>query len=230
MKCDNPINCNECKWKSNSLFRELAETDKEFLFSEKNQLHFKKGQQIFQEGTVPRGLYCIQEGKVKIAQLGNDGKEIILHLAKGSDIMGHRAILGEDTFSCSAYALEDTNICFIPRSTFVQLVKKNTNLSFQILQLLARELKESETRTTIIAQSNSRDKIIQSLNLLIDCYGFEHDGKTIDVIVSREELANLSGTTRETAIRVLTELKDEHLIDLDHKKIIILDRSFLCLF
>ena len=94
-------------------------------------------------------------------------------------------------------------------------------LSFQILQLLARELKESETKTTIIAQSNSRDRIIQSLNLLIDCYGFESDGKTIDVIVSREELANLSGTTRETATRVLTELKEENWIDLDHKKIII---------
>lgn len=219
MLCSDQKNCEHCASNYHSFFSDLPLAESGVLHLEKKTVAFKKGELIFQEGSRPRGLFCIQEGKVKIVQTGPDGKEIILHLANNANIMGHRAILGNDTYSCSAYAIEDCTVCFIPRNTFIELVEKNSKLAFQIIQLLARELKESEEKTTIIAQSTSREKIIKSLILLADCYGFEEDNKTLNVIVSREELANMSGTTRETATRILSELKEEGRIELIRKKI-----------
>ena len=76
---------------------------------------FEKGETIFQEAAAPKGIFCIEKGKVKVSQLGLDGKDQILHLAKDGDVMGYRATLSGDIYSCSATAIEQSHICFIPK-------------------------------------------------------------------------------------------------------------------
>lgn len=220
-------NCNDCKLRPQSIFCELNGGELRLLNSSKNCIIYKKGQLIFNEGSYPRGLYCVNSGKIKITQTGIDGREQIVHLAKGADIMGYRAILSGDKYSCSAIAMEESSVCFIPKDMFFSLVEKNPKVSFQLMQLFSIELKEAEKKITNFAQRPVKERVAQSLLLLSECYGFERDGYTIDIIITREEIANMSGTARETAIRALIELKDKKIIELSGKKIRILSQDTL---
>jgi CRP/FNR family transcriptional regulator len=214
--------CGLCFARIKSVFNELNTEEVTLLNRVKKCVNFKKGDIIFQEGTYPHGLYCVNKGKIKLYQLGAEGKEQIMHFAKESDILGYRAILGKDKYSCSAVALDDCNLCFIPIDTFNNLVENNPKMAFQIISLFSSLLKQAERKITSLAQTSVKERIAQSLLLLKECYGYESDGATINVVITREEIANISGTTRETATRLLFELKDEQLINLDGKKVRIL--------
>ena len=115
--------CVFCKARLKSIFSDLSNDEMQQLEDIKTCQVIKKGKLLFSEGAYPRGLYCVQSGKIKIAQTGTDGKEQIVHMLKNGDIMGHRAIFGEDTYSCSAIALEDSHVCFLPKHHFIKWLK-----------------------------------------------------------------------------------------------------------
>ena len=93
----------------------------------------------------------------------------------------------------------------------------------KIANLLSEELKQAERKITITAQQPVKDRVAQCLLVLIKNYGYEKDNSTINIVVKRQEIAGLSGTTRETATRILYQLKSNKIIDLIQKKIKILD-------
>ncbi|MFI5148171.1 MAG: Crp/Fnr family transcriptional regulator [Bacteroidia bacterium] len=193
----------------------------------KHHSSYTKGQTIFCEGSYPRGLFCVNDGKIKITQTGVDGKEQIVHLARNADVLGYRALLSGDAYSCSAIAMEDSTICFIPKDAFLFLVEKNSRLGLQLINLLSKELRNTENKLTQIAQRPARERVAQTILLLKECYGFASDGITLNIMISREEIASMSGTTRETAIRVLVKLNAEKVIALKGKKIQIRDPAEL---
>lgn len=227
MKIEQPISCSACSARFNSIFKELKSDELEQLEQGKSCKQYDKGEVIFNEGAYPRGLFCIQSGKIKLSQVGADGKEQIVHLAHDGDIMGYRAILGEDTYSCSAMALEESKVCFIPKPDFNNLIEKNSKLTLQIVHLLSDELKQAERKITSTAQQPVKNRLAHSLLALKKNYGVETDNKTINISIKRKELANLAGTTRETATRLLYEMQEQKLIELSGKKIKILDEQLL---
>lgn len=212
-------NCINCAVREKSIFCELNATEVQALNASRGTVEYKKGDLIFSEGTTPRGLYCVSNGKIKVSQLGVDGKEQIVHLAKDGDVMGYRAILSGDTYSCTATAIEDSSLCFIPKNIFLAMVEGNSKLALQIVNLFSIELKEAEKKITRTAQRPVKERLAQCLLLLKESYGFEEDGITINVTTTREELANIAGTTRETATRLLYELNNDKIIELCGKKI-----------
>lgn len=221
------IHCLSCNSRSKSIFCDLNGDEIAGLDENKETTVYKKGQVIFNEGSRPRGLYCVNDGKVKVSKMGDEGKEHILHLAKGGDIMGYRAILSGDTYSCTATVLEDSVICFVPRSHFFDMVEKNGTLSMKVIKLLSQELKTAEKGITDLAQKPVRERLAEALLFLKETYGYEQDGKTINVKMTREELANVIGTATESAIRLLSELNKDKVIELIGKKIKILNMQLL---
>ena len=221
------INCINCKARSQSIFEGLNNEELKLLESIKNRFSIKKGESLFTEGVFPKGLYCLNEGKIKLSQIGFDGKEQIVHLAHDGDILGYRALFGEDQYSCSAMSIEHSKVCFIPKSQFYNFVKNNAKLLIKIANLLSEELKQAERKITITAQQPVKDRVAQCLLVLIKNYGYEKDNSTINIVVKRQEIAGLSGTTRETATRILYQLKSNKIIDLIQKKIKILDLNKL---
>lgn len=219
--------CQSCTARFKSVFCELHDDELEYLNSSKGCSSYKKGQVIFSEGTHPLGLFCVNSGKIKLTMLGEEGKEQIIHLAKDGDIMGYRALLSGDTYSCSATALEDTNVCFVPKSVFFLMVEKNSSISMQLMKLLSSELKNAEKNITDLAQKPVRERLAEALLFLKETYGYEQDGATINVVLSREEIANIVGTATESAIRLLSEFKSDNLIELKGKKIKIIDTKRL---
>jgi len=142
-------------------------------------------------------------------------------------VMGHRAILSEDKYSCSAVAMEDSHVCFIPKAPFYSMVEQNSKLALKIAHLLSDELKEAEQKITHTSQHPVKDRLAQALLYLKQNYGFESDQATLNVTIKREDLANLVGTTRETATRLLYEFQENKLIELVGKKIRFLNESKL---
>ena len=221
------LGCYYCNARLNSVFSEINAAQAEELNKAKCCRLFKKGQVIFDEGTYPHGLYCVNNGKIKIIQAGADGREQILHLAKNGDIMGYRALLSGDKYSCSAVAMEDSCLCFIPAGVFTGMVEHNARLALNIIRLFSDELKEAEKTITDIAQKTVKERLAQGILLLYRYYGTEADGKTINVQVTREEIADIVGTVRETVTRSLMEFDKEKIIKLEGKKIKILNHARL---
>ena len=211
--------CRYCHARYKSIFAELNELEMNMLSTVKTCMAFKKGQVVFKENTNPRGLYCINSGKFKLSRLGSDQKEQIVHLAQSGDVMGFRALLGGGKYNCTATALEDAVVCYIPKETFSELMSESPRLSKRMLNFISEMLRDTEIKLTVLGQNNVKERLIHSLSLLIDKYGFEPDGSTINLAIRRQELADMSGTTRETATRLLFELEIENIIQLKGRKI-----------
>ncbi len=213
--------CVLCTSRDASVFCNLNHDELEELDLSKGANFYKKGQTIFEEGFRPQGIYCISQGKIKVAKRGDRGKEQIIRLAKNGDIIGYRALISGENYSASAYALEDSVVCMIPKQTFVATMQRNPTLTHKLIYLLTHDLKVAEQKVTELAQKPVRERLAESLLMLKETYGFEKDNKTLSVVLSREDFANLIGTATETVIRLLSDFDTEKLIQLDKKKIIL---------
>lgn len=183
---------------------------------------YRKGQEIFHEGAHPYGIYCINTGKVKLSHSGDEGKDQIIRLVRPGDLIGYKALIDNEPYTATATVLEDSAVCFIPRDIFLQVLQTDNALSLKMMQILTSELRRAETKITHLAQKPVRERLAETLLTLKNTYGLEADEQTINVTLSREEIANLVGTATESAIRLLSEFKKEKVIDLSGKKIRIL--------
>ncbi len=221
MKYSEP-HCSTCKSREKSLlcacsFNELSEIDANKSFNT-----YKKGQVVFQEGGLPLGMYCINEGVVKLVKLGSNGKEQILRIAKQGDFLGYRSLLVNSRYRASAVAIEDTALCMVPKSSFMKLVKENTAFHEGVTKLLCDVIESADNKTTDIAYKPVRGRIAEAL-LMLD--------RTFDdreqITMTREDLASFVGTVKETAIRIISEFKNDKLIEINKRSIRVIDAEGL---
>jgi CRP/FNR family transcriptional regulator len=219
--------CRECPNCKISVFSDLSDDQFDFLNYEKSIVQLHKGQVLFLQDTKPHGLYCIKKGKIKIFRRGSEGKEQIVRLAADADVVGYRALLSEESYQCGATALEETTLCYVPRQALKQIMENNVNIYKKMISLLSNDLKNAESKISELAQKPVRERVAETLMVLKNKYGLEADGATLNVVLSREELANLVGTATESLIRILSDFKKEGIIELDQKKIRIVDFEHL---
>lgn len=206
-----------------SIFSTLTPEEKEDLQNNITCTYFRKDEFIFTEGEQPSGFLSLKEGKVIIFKEGFGRREQIIRMAKPLGLIGYRSLLaGEPHIGC-AIANENSTVCTVSRDYFFNKLLKNPDFSLRLLQIIARELGFSNSRTVTLTQKHIRGRLAESLLLLKEKYGWENDGATLKVYLSRTDLARLSNMTHSNAIRTLTTFAAERLIDLDGRKIRILD-------
>lgn len=215
------VNCEACTARSHSFFSQFTPDEVSGLNAHKSCHFYKKNQTIFVEGSFPRGVFCINHGKVKVYALGDEGKEQIVHIAKAGEVIGFRAMLSGEAYKLSATTLEDSNVCFVSKEDFLNMLDTNASLRNSLIQELSKELGERAIFITNLAQKTVRERLAYSLLILADVYGEE------PINLSREDLANFIGTATETLIRLLKEFKDEGLIDTQTRKIFIQNKEEL---
>lgn len=223
----NQHDCVNCSKRFESIFCRAELDNLNDINKYKVCSQYKKGQTIFTEGHFAYGLFCINEGKIKISRNGDDGREAIIRLTKAGDIIGYKALITNERYTASAIALEDCQVCFIPKEVFLKILSSDSSLSIEIIKMLSTELGIAETKFTHLAQKPVRERLAESLLFVKETYGFEPDGKTLNVTLSREEIANIVGTATESAIRLLSEFKKDGIIELIGKKIVILNTDKL---
>ena len=222
------IYCEDCEAKADSLMNFSFEDDLEVINCNKICNHFKKGQTIFYEGNTPPGLYCVNKGKIKLYRTGKDGKEQITGFGVPGDFLGYRAIIAEEGYANSATALEDTVVCLIRKEDFLTMLQKNSYISKQMMVSLCKELGIAMEKIQSLSQKSVRERLAETLFYLKDTFrGKEQDDNKIEIVLPREDIANIVGTTTETVIRTLSDFKNEKLIELDGKKIRIINENKL---
>ncbi|MBX7202176.1 MAG: Crp/Fnr family transcriptional regulator [Bacteroidia bacterium] len=226
-KINEAPSCDECDCSEQSIFCALNKSELNSLSQSKSYISYAKGQMIFYEGNHPQGLYCIYSGKVKIHKIGHDGKDQILRLAKRGNIIGYRSLLSSDTYHASATAIEDSLICFFPKSVYQAQIIANPILAMQMIKLLSLDLKSAEQKAVNMVQKLVRERIAETILMLKEFFGLEQDQQTINTPLTRESIGNIAGTTTETAIRVLSELQKNKIVNLIGKKIKIVNNAEL---
>jgi CRP/FNR family transcriptional regulator, polysaccharide utilization system transcription regulator len=223
----NDIICNHCINNVNSIFYGLGQDEKNILSQNHVCLHFRRGEIIYREGEKPEGLICLSVGKVKIYKEGIGGREQIVRMAKPVGFIGYRALFAEENYMATALAIEDSTICIINRDSLFRVLNTNSELSLNIIKSFATELGFSNSRTVTLTQKHIRGRLAESLIFLKDTYGLEQDNKTLKVYLSREDIANLSNMTTSNAIRTLSNFAAEKVIEIDGRRIRIIDMEQL---
>lgn len=206
-----------------SLFHVLTPEEKEGLLNQTTFTHYRRNEYIFKEGDKPSGFMMLVNGKVKIFKEGVGGREQIIRLSKPMGIIGYRALFSGEDHIASAVTIEDAVISNTTLDFIVNKALKNSEFALNVIKKLARELGFSNSRTVTLTQKHIRGRLAESLILLADKYGFENDGSTLQVYMSREDIANLSNMTASNAIRTLSAFANEKLISIDGRKIKVLD-------
>ncbi|KPK86970.1 MAG: Crp/Fnr family transcriptional regulator [Bacteroides sp. SM23_62_1] len=227
MSANIQYNCGEdCHIRSSSIFKHLTNEDLDKLNFDKKSESYKRGTVLYHEGSRINGCYCIQKGIIKVYKTGVDGKEQIIRFAKHGDLIGFRSVLSKELACTTAKVLEDAFVCHIPAQTFIELIKNNGTFSLELLQLACRELGEANAYITDIAQKTVRERLAEILIHLKNEFGLD-DHKILQISLTREELANIVGTATESVIRLLSEFKHDKLIDLNGRKIAVLNEAAL---
>jgi CRP/FNR family transcriptional regulator len=225
-KTDFNVACALCEHLKDSLFNGLSPEDLTRINMHKTCVHYKKGQNVFYEGTRPTGLYCINGGSVKVYKADRQGREFTLYLCKPGDFLGYQSLLSEEKYTATATVLEDAKICYIPKDFFFEALQKNTAFMKRVVKAVCREFGILEEKLVELATKSVRERLAGTLLMLKETYGMEGEGSTtIDLALSREDLAAIVGTATETVIRLLSEFKHDGLIALEGKKIKILNAS-----
>ncbi|MCK6649348.1 MAG: Crp/Fnr family transcriptional regulator [Bacteroidia bacterium] len=221
------VDCKNCQVRLNSIFCSLEGKEIDALHENKGCSAYKKSQIIFSQGALPHGIYVVYTGKVKLHQLAESGREQIVRMAKPGDIIGYRSLLSGDRYTSTAETIEESNICFIPKKLFWSLMDSNQTVTIQLMKLLSSDLKKAEHAITNIAQKPVKERLAEALLFIKETYGYEADNTTISVTLTREEIANIVGTATETAIRLLSDLKNDKIIDFVGKRIKIVNHNRL---
>ncbi len=187
---------------------------------------YKRGQILFQEGSKPLGIYCINEGKVKVYKYASDGKEQIIRIAKPGDFVGYCSLLSDSRYPVSAAALEDSQVCLVPKENILSLFRDNRNFNEGLVKLLCSTIENSFEKMADLAYKPVKGRMAEALLLLNQTYTNDENPKGV-IAITREDLASLVGTVKETAIRVLKDFKEDNLISTDKTKIVVEDAQGL---
>jgi CRP-like cAMP-binding protein len=208
------------------VFRRLAARDLHTIAQAAAIRRFEKGERIFEEGAPSDVFYTIASGRVKIFKTLASGKDVILEVFGSGDPLGALAVYDGRPFPASAVALEDTACVVIPRPTFFRLLEEHPSLVRGLMLGLTMRLVELTNRLAEISGTRVEPRFARLfLKLAADQGRPERGGTFIPIALSRQELADMTGTTIETAIRIMSRWGKEEIVRTDKDGFVLLDRD-----
>ena len=218
--------CEQCIVRQFSAIKSLTKEELVQMANCKTSYTIKKGEPIFEEGETINGVYCIKDGVCKLSKLSSNGKDQIVKLVKPGELLGQRSMISEEATNLSAVALEDMDVCFVPREEIIGFFNQNNKFSMNMMQSICGDLKEADDHMVAMAQKTVKERLAHTLLYLEETFGTNNDS-TLKIQLSREELAGMIGTATESCIRLLSEFNKNGWIELIGKKIAIKDKTKL---
>jgi CRP/FNR family transcriptional regulator, polysaccharide utilization system transcription regulator len=218
--------CEQCIVRQFSSLKTLNKEELLRMADCKTSYTIKKGEPVFEEGQSVNGVFCIKEGVCKLSKLSANGKDQIVKLVKPGELLGQRSMISDEVANLSAVALEDMEVCFIPKAEILGFFNHNNDFSMNVMKTICGDLKDADDHTVSMAQKTVKERLAETLLYLHDTFGKNEDG-SLHIQLSREELAGMIGTATESCIRLLSEFNKSGYIDLTGKRITLLDRNKL---
>lgn len=195
-----PIDCDVCETKHQSPICSIENALEEIKQSRITS-RFKSGQIIFYQGNDPMGLYTIQSGLIKLESVSNDGSAHTLRLMGPGQAVGYRSLFAGGTYQASAVAVEDGQICFIPKTVLFSVIEKNPKAALNLLGQLSKDLRTAEEKWITQIDKDASERVAEALLFLNDHFK--------DQQWTRREIAEWAGTTPETVMRTLSQFEKE---------------------
>jgi CheY-like chemotaxis protein len=183
--------------------------------------HYKPKEFLFREGDMANFLYFIEKGQVKTFKQNDDAKEYIVELFNSGDFLGYQPLLEDRRYTEYASALEETEVYKIPKADFLHLVFHHRDVSARFIKMMSHNLSEKEDQLLQLAYDSVKKRVAHQLLHHFD------ESKQNSLNISRSDLAALTGTTKETLVRCLTDMKEDKIIATDGQTIELLNREQL---
>lgn len=210
------------------LFKNLSDDELKELEPYLVTSSYYKKKDIFSEGDPPEWFFIVSKGKVKITKLSHDGKEIILEIISPTDIFGGVAVIRGFPYPANAVAMEDTEVLKVSRKNLMRLVDRFPNLMYCIALQLGDRMKSSYDSLKNIALERVEARIAALLLKLSNKVGVDTGkGTMIDMRLTKQDVADMVGTTVETSIRTFSKFKKQDLVTEADGKIVIKDKDGL---
>ena len=231
----NKDSCRNCEsklcTKKVPIFKNMEEGHLENILDKVCQKKYLKGEVLFSEGDNANTLYFISSGKIKLYKHTKDGKEQILHILTEGDFFGELDLLRNSEYGFSSKVIEEANICTFLKGEMKDIMIKNPQIGINMLENVGSRLAQLENLAQNLATNNVDSRMAYLIIELMKKYADDIDEMSINLPLSREDMANYIGVTRETISRKLRKFEEERLIELvGTKKIIITDKEGLCAY
>ncbi len=214
-------------------------TSSEILFEKLEKLHKKKtgfgfnvtrhygeGDHLYNYGEIPRGIFYIKSGSVKITRIGSNGRELILRVAQSHDFVGYLSLLKAWSYKTTAICLEASEIYFISKPIFLKAIQTDNDFAYGVIKLICDRYLDTTDDMVDLASKTVKQRICAAL-LTLDKAKAKKNGNIGVVKIKRKDLGSMVGTIPETVSRQLAELEKEGLIKTSEKSIEIINRHSL---
>ncbi len=218
--------CEQCIIRQFNSLKSLTKDELVRIAGCKTSKTIKKGEVLFEEGEHINGVFCIKDGVCKVSKMSDNGRDQIVNLVRKGDLLGERSLINDEASNLKAIAVNDMEICFIPKEEIVRDLENNPKFTMDILKNMASSLKNADNFIVDMAQKTVKQRLAATL-LSLDSKFAKNKNGSLDILLSREDIANIIGTATESAIRLLSEFKKKKLIDLKGKEVFILDTQTL---
>jgi CRP-like cAMP-binding protein len=218
--------CEQCIVREFSAIKALNKDELLKIADCKTSYTVKKGETVFDEGDALNGIYCIKDGICKLSKLSDNGKDQIVKLVKKGELLGQRSLISEESTNLSAVAVEEMQVCFIPKQEILQFFNENNQFSLNMMKSVCGDLKDADDNMVNLAQKTVKQRLAETLLKLESDFGIHEDG-SLKIQLSREEISGMIGTATESCIRLLSEFNKEGWISLQGKKITLSNKKEL---
>jgi len=215
MKDSGSVNCVDCK-NSSKCFKKLIPSELEFINQNKTQILYRKGENICKQGAFASYVLYISDGLVKLYMESPNNKNINLKILKTSEFIGLSSIYGDNIYNYSTVALKDSTICLIEKKSFRKLLINNGHFASEIIKWYCENEKQLFTKIQSLGNKQMHGRLADTLIYLCDQNLQEEE---IFSYLSRKDIAEFAGLSTESTVRLLTELKNNNIIDINGKEI-----------
>ncbi len=210
------------------LFAALGEEELARLAPAVRRRSLPRGHVVFREGEPVTAIHFLAAGRVKITALTADGREQTLTILQPGDFFPHLGFLGGGSYPATAAALDDCAVVTVERGALLELLRHNGDLALAMLLNMARRLDDLQQRVRELAERDLRVRVARALLHLLDRHGRSEPGRTrLDLRLTHQELASLTGTARESVSRTLATLRREGVLETDPGTLLVRDREAL---
>jgi len=217
-----------CRIKDNTLFTNLTDKEIDVFKDVVTTSSHRKKEVIFMEADECLGLYIVRIGRVKLVRSSRDGREHIIKILVPGDLLGLEVFCDAESYANSAVVMEDASLCFVKKADFFKVLKSAPDVSKKIMMALGRELHQAYEKIGNLGLKNAKEKLAHLLYSLAVEYGVEEAaGVSLHLTLSRLEIAEMLGITQETSIRLLKGFKEEGIIDIKRKEIVVMSMDRL---
>lgn len=213
--------------KISPLWNVLTTEEKCIFYDNLTLVSYTKRASVYQEGETAQYMYFLISGLVKIYRVGHSGRLQIMRIVSPGQTFGYRAYFSGTPYLTNACTLDHSQLAYVPISLIDCLVRNNHQVALLFIKWLCDDLGESDYRSVCLTQSHVRGRLAETLLFIQRNYGVSESGNTLNLSLSREDLAALSNMTTANAIRTLSMFVEEGLIEVFHRKIQILNEKEL---